>query len=158
MIKITGRSQTDAIFSASWKSPSLVPPSPVKARDALCSFFSLYARATPSAIASWGPRWEIIPQIWCSLFPKWKLLSLPLLYPSLLPCHCINNLWSGIFREVKTPRFLCSGMIHSSCCMANVAPTAIASCPIPLNHFEIFPWRSRSNIFSSIIRGQRRER
>jgi hypothetical protein len=38
---------------------------------------------------------------------------------------------------------------------ANVAPTAIASCPMPLNHLEIFPCRNNNSILSSIILGHK---
>jgi hypothetical protein len=37
-------------------------------------------------------------------------------------------------------------------------PVAIASWPMPENHFESRPWRRRTSIFSSIMRGRRSER
>ena len=55
-----------------------------------------------------------------------------------------------MFLEVKTPRFLCIGNIYSSSFNACVRPIEIASCPIPENHFDIFPCLNRINIFSSI--------
>jgi hypothetical protein len=45
------------------------------------------------------------------------------------------------------------GRIQSSASSAVVTPTAIASCPIPENHFESFPCRRRRRAFSSIRRG-----
>ena len=50
------------------------------------------------------------------------------------------------------------GRIQSFFWSADATPTAIASCPMPENHLESFPWRSRRSIFSSIIRGSRSSR
>src|SRR5687768_511386 len=48
-------------------------------------------------------------------------------------------------------------MIHSSGCSASVAPTAIASWPMPLNHLLILPCLNKSSIFSSINRRERED-
>ena len=56
---------------------------------------------------------------------------------------------------VKTPKFRCIGKIYSSLSKTAVIPTEIASCPIPENHLDTFPWRISFNIFSSISLGLR---
>ena len=56
-------------------------------------------------------------------------------------------------RVVKMPRLRCMGRMNSSESNAAAAPTEMASCPMPLNHLEILPWRNWLIIFSSIIRG-----
>ena len=68
----------------------------------------------PPATASCGPRCEIMPTMWCSLVPKWKLRSRPLVKPVVLPCHCANRRSSGISRPVNTPRLRCRGRMYSS--------------------------------------------
>ena len=52
---------------------------------------------------------------------------------------------------MNTLRFRCIGRMYSSFSMARAMPVEIASCPIPENHLDILPCRSRINIFSSII-------
>ena len=153
MIKITGRFHTAATFSASWKSPSLVAPSPVKTNVACFFLFSTSAKAIPSASASCGPRCDIIPKILYCCVPKWNERSRPLVNPEGLPCHCAIKRESGISRVVKTPRLRCIGKIYSSVFKAKVQPTAIASCPMPENHLPMRPCRKRMSIFSSISRG-----
>ena len=56
----TGRWNTAAKFSASWKSPSLVAPSPHMARTTVSSPRSFAAWATPTPCSSWvvsGVHW-----------------------------------------------------------------------------------------------------
>jgi len=53
MKNTTGAWNTAAKFSASWKSPSLVPPSPTSAITTVSSPFSRAACATPTACGSW---------------------------------------------------------------------------------------------------------
>ena len=50
---MTGRWKTAAKFSASWKSPSLVAPSPHMRHDHGVLAASLAACATPTACSSW---------------------------------------------------------------------------------------------------------
>ena len=59
--KSTGSFQTAARFTASWKSPSLVPPSPLNVAATRGSLRSWAARARPSATGSMAPRWLIMP-------------------------------------------------------------------------------------------------
>ena len=61
MMNSTGSFQTAARFSASWKSPSLVPPSPLNAAATRVSPRNCAASASPSATGSIAPRWLIIP-------------------------------------------------------------------------------------------------
>ena len=79
--KSTGSFQTAARFTASWKSPSLVAPSPVKAAATRLSPRSCAARARPSATGSIAPRWLIIPTMPCSSAPKWNVRSRPFVKP-----------------------------------------------------------------------------
>lgn len=51
--KTTGACQTAAKFSASWKSPSLVPPSPTMASATTSSPLRRAACARPTACGSW---------------------------------------------------------------------------------------------------------
>ena len=97
-----------------------------------------------------------MPTTLCSLLPKWKLRSRPLLKPVALPCHWAKSLGNGMPRVVNTPRLRCMGSTYSSSRSALVIPTAMASCPMPLNHLLILPCLSRLSIFSSIMRGRSR--
>ena len=77
-------------------------------------FKDLDAKAIPSAIPNWGPKWEIIPTKLYSCVPKWKERSLPFVNPDNLPWNCANNFLNGISLDVKTPKFRCIGRIYSS--------------------------------------------
>jgi hypothetical protein len=75
--KTTGNRHTAARLSASWKSPSLVAPSPTSAAATWSDPRSRAASASPSATGSMAARWLIMPTTWWSSEPKWKVRSRP---------------------------------------------------------------------------------
>jgi hypothetical protein len=64
--KTTGAWRTAAKFIASWKSPSLVPPSPHIARATVGSPRNRAACATPTACGSWVASGVACGATWCS--------------------------------------------------------------------------------------------
>ena len=128
----TGSFQTAARFSASWKSPSLVAPSPVNAAATRCSPRSCAARARPSATGSIAPRWLIIPTMRFSSVPKWNVRSRPFVKPPSRPRSWRNSCGRSRSRPVKTPRLRCIGRIESSGSSAVTTPVGdrlLARCP-----------------------------
>ena len=63
--KITGSLNTAAKFSASWKSPSEVPPSPTMARHTTSSPRRRAALAIPTACSIWVVRGVDWMETWC---------------------------------------------------------------------------------------------
>ena len=84
-------------------------------------------------------------------------LRLPEIVKSMLqgphPTEGTHEFWSQTIKHLDEAALtiLADGSVVES--NAAAAPTEMASCPMPLNHLEILPWRNWLIIFSSIIRG-----
>ena len=64
--KTTGAFQTAAMFSASWKAPMFVVPSPKKQTATWPDLRYWADHAAPRAIGRWAPTIAYEPIMWCS--------------------------------------------------------------------------------------------
>ena len=155
----TGSFHTAARFRASWKSPSLVAPSPVKAAATRRSPAQL--RREREAVRHRQHRAEVADHPDDALLERAEVEgAVAALREAALAAEQLAEeprqveVAPGEDAEVAVHRAGCSRPGSR----AVTTPMAIASWPIPENHLESRPWRSRTSIFSSIIRGRRSER
>ena len=120
------------------KSPSLVPPSPVNRTITFSRTVQADASAVPFASVSWGPRWgEIILQ-YDGPCCRNEMIASSLYCPSAflatgqIILSAASALWCKYAKVAGGEIY-----IHPTQCFSN--PTAIASCPIPLEPFADSP-------------------
>mgnify|MGYP003694206871 CR=1 FL=1 len=111
----TGSFHTAARLTASWKSPSLVDPSPVNAAATRFSPRSCVGEREP--VRDREHRAQVRDHADDAMVgsdPKWNVRSRPLVKPPSLPRSWRNSCARSTPRVVKTPRFRCIGRMKSS--------------------------------------------
>ena len=152
--KITGSFQTAARFSASWKSPSLVAPSPVKVAATRGSPAQLIGQGEPVGHRRHRPEVADHPDDVVREDAEMEGAVAAAGEAAVAAQQLAEQRQQVQPAGGEDARDSdASGGWHRPRRKAAATPTAIASCPMPENHLDSRPCRSRISIFSSISRG-----
>ena len=143
----------EAILTASWKTPSLVAPSPKKQTTILPVFFICCVRAAPTAIPIPPPTIPLAPRLPASRSAICMEPPFPLQVPVYLPRISAIMPFKSIPLAMACPCPRWLEVSKSSSFKANIAPTLAASsptekCVIP----GTFPFFTNCAIFKSMRR------